>query len=93
MLTSLDLMNILSLLYLTLILIIMYFDWPNLVCNLLLVNSNLMWLFFLSERFPFQGDFKSLAKEDFYMDKEKFYKEKLEDTADLNDILFLVRFL
>lgn len=72
----------------------MYFDWLNLVCNLLLLNINVMWLFFfLSERFPFQGDLKGLVKEDFYMDKENFCKEKLEDTADFNEILLLVRFL
>lgn len=52
-----------------------------------------MAFFFLSERFPFQGDLKGLVKEDFYMDKENFCKEKLEDTADFNEILLLVRFL
>nr|KAF6487337.1 shortage in chiasmata 1 [Rousettus aegyptiacus] len=44
---------------------------------------------FFSERFPFQGDLKGLVKEDFYMDKENFCKEKLEDTADFNEILLL----
>ncbi|KAK1334243.1 hypothetical protein QTO34_005245 [Cnephaeus nilssonii] len=35
---------------------------------------------FFRECFSFQGDLKDLIKEDFYMDKENFCQEKLEDT-------------
>nr|XP_055157526.1 protein shortage in chiasmata 1 ortholog [Nyctereutes procyonoides] len=39
---------------------------------------------FFREHFSFQGDLKSLVKEDFYMHKENFCQEKLEDTVGLN---------
>ncbi|XP_006771248.1 PREDICTED: uncharacterized protein C9orf84 homolog [Myotis davidii] len=35
---------------------------------------------FFGECFSFQGDLKDLMKEDFYVDKENFCQEKLEDT-------------
>uniref|UniRef100_A0A8C0YY61 Shortage in chiasmata 1 n=2 Tax=Canis lupus familiaris TaxID=9615 RepID=A0A8C0YY61_CANLF len=40
---------------------------------------------FFREHFSFQGDLKSLVKEDFYMHKENFCQEKLEDTVGLNE--------
>ncbi|XP_045670780.1 protein shortage in chiasmata 1 ortholog [Ursus americanus] len=40
---------------------------------------------FFRECFSFQGDLKDLVKEDFYMDKENFCQEKLEDTVGLNE--------
>ncbi|XP_019605083.2 LOW QUALITY PROTEIN: protein shortage in chiasmata 1 ortholog [Rhinolophus sinicus] len=40
---------------------------------------------FFSEHFPFQGGRKGLVKEAFYVDKENFCQEKLEDTVGLND--------
>lgn len=67
----------------------MYFDWLHLVCNLLLVNTDLMFYFLLSERFPFQGGRKDLVKEASYMDKENFCQEKLEDTVGLNEVIIL----
>ncbi|KAM5260593.1 protein shortage in chiasmata 1 ortholog [Hipposideros larvatus] len=48
---------------------------------------------FFSERFPFQEDRKGLVKGDFYMDKEKFCKEKLEDIEDKPSILPECEFL
>ncbi|XP_058379756.1 protein shortage in chiasmata 1 ortholog [Diceros bicornis minor] len=37
------------------------------------------------ECFSFQGDLKDFVKEDFYMDKENFCQEKLEDTVGLKE--------
>ncbi|XP_006733546.1 protein shortage in chiasmata 1 ortholog [Leptonychotes weddellii] len=39
---------------------------------------------FFRECFSFQEDLKGLVEEDFYMDKENFSQEKLEDTVGLN---------
>ncbi|XP_004397037.1 PREDICTED: uncharacterized protein C9orf84 homolog [Odobenus rosmarus divergens] len=39
---------------------------------------------FFRECFSFQEDLKGLVEEDFYMDKETFSQEKLEDTVGLN---------
>ncbi|XP_077917723.1 protein shortage in chiasmata 1 ortholog [Halichoerus grypus] len=39
---------------------------------------------FFRECFSFQEDLKGLMEEDFYMDKENFSQEKLEDTVGLN---------
>uniref|UniRef100_A0A8C3XB43 Shortage in chiasmata 1 n=1 Tax=Catagonus wagneri TaxID=51154 RepID=A0A8C3XB43_9CETA len=39
---------------------------------------------FFRECFSFQGDLKDFVKEDFYMDKENFCQEKLEDSVGLN---------
>ncbi|XP_042819748.1 protein shortage in chiasmata 1 ortholog isoform X1 [Panthera tigris] len=38
---------------------------------------------FFRESFSFQGDLKNFVKEDFYMDKENFCQEKLEDTPSI----------
>lgn len=91
MLTSPEVINnnILSLLYSTLILTIIYFGWIHLVCTWLLVNTNLMFYFLLRECFSFQRDLKDFMKEDFYMDKENFCQEKLEDTVSLNETVML----
>lgn len=48
-----------------------------------------MFYFLLREHFSFQGDLKSLVKEDFYMHKENFCQEKLEDTVGLNETVIL----
>lgn len=48
-----------------------------------------MFYFLLRECFSFQGDLKDLVKEDFYMDKENFCQEKLEDTVGLNETVIL----
>ncbi|XP_038409036.1 protein shortage in chiasmata 1 ortholog isoform X10 [Canis lupus familiaris] len=46
---------------------------------------------FFREHFSFQGDLKSLVKEDFYMHKENFCQEKLEDTPSiLSECEFLI---
>uniref|UniRef100_G1PD96 Shortage in chiasmata 1 n=1 Tax=Myotis lucifugus TaxID=59463 RepID=G1PD96_MYOLU len=42
---------------------------------------------FFRECFSFQGDLKDLMKEDFYVDKENFCQEKLEDTVGLNEAI------
>ena len=43
-----------------------------------------MFYFLLRECFSFQGDMKGFV-EDFYVDKENFRQEKLEDTVGLNE--------
>ncbi|XP_054440714.1 protein shortage in chiasmata 1 ortholog [Pteronotus mesoamericanus] len=45
---------------------------------------------FFRECFSFQGDLKDLMTEDFYMDKENFCQEKLEDIVGLNETLLLL---
>ncbi|KAM8804011.1 LOW QUALITY PROTEIN: protein shortage in chiasmata 1 ortholog [Rhynchonycteris naso] len=40
---------------------------------------------FFRESFSFQGDLKDIMNEDFYMDKENFCQEKLEDSVGLNE--------
>ncbi|KAM5329768.1 LOW QUALITY PROTEIN: protein shortage in chiasmata 1 ortholog [Glossophaga mutica] len=42
---------------------------------------------FFRECFSFQGDLKDLIKEDFYIDKEHFCREELEDTVSLNEAI------
>lgn len=65
----------------------MYFYWLHLVCKLLLVSTNLMFYFLLRESFSYQGDLKDLMKEDFYIDKENFCREELEDAVGLNEAI------
>lgn len=53
------------------------------------LNTN-VFLLLLRECFSFQEDLKGLVKEDFYMDKENFCQEKLEDTVGLHKTVILV---
>lgn len=48
-----------------------------------------MFHFLLRECFSSQRDLKDFVKEDFYMDKENFCQEKLEDTVGLNETVIL----
>ncbi|XP_077625920.1 protein shortage in chiasmata 1 ortholog [Crocuta crocuta] len=49
-------------------------------------GQNLTEANFFRECFSSQRDLKDFVKEDFYMDKENFCQEKLEDTVGLNEI-------
>lgn len=50
-----------------------------------LINTN--WFFVLRKCFSFQEDLEVSMKEDFYMDKENIYQEKLEDPVGLSEVV------